>query len=201
MRSLRRTKRRTVFLFGCRSGTVFVPERSFSAIAAILGVVSFAACVGSVGAVAGCRARIGFAGPVEFCVKSYGRCRCFLPIFAPELVPEGIFRPRRMKREPGATPGQSRCCEAPFDFSVRSFRHWLPHGPGRRRERESVRRPAVHQRPFFARGLSGDGAKTFDFQFCKKKDRPEAEERRCTVRVRRLFRKRVPVRPPYLGPE
>ena len=126
MRSLRRTKRRTVFLFGCRSGTVFVPERSFSAIAAILGAVSFAVCVGSVGAVAGCRARIGFAGLVEFCVKSYGRCRCFLPIFAPELVPEGIFRPRRMKREPGATPGQSRCCETPFDFSVRSFRHWLP---------------------------------------------------------------------------
>jgi len=47
------------------------------------------------------------------------------PIGSEEAVPA-----RRIKRESGENPGQSRCCEALFKTHRQSVCHWLQHREG-----------------------------------------------------------------------
>lgn len=46
---------------------------------------------------------------------------CFITIFVAESVPYFLTGKSRIKREPGVNPGQSRCCEAPFNLLKTSF--------------------------------------------------------------------------------
>lgn len=85
--------------------------------------------------------------------------RCFVfRIYPLYLFPKIWFRrplsEARMKREPGAIPGQSRCCEAPQHSEHLS--HW-PRA-GKASEQEPVRRPAKsirhRTRPWDGRSIS-----------------------------------------------
>ena len=52
----------------------------------------------------------------------------------------------RIKRESGVNPGQSRCCETPFNFLIFTFTTDQVSivKVGKASGRESVRRPAIH---------------------------------------------------------
>ena len=64
-----------------------------------------------------------------------------------------LVRPgKRIKRESGESPGQSRCCEAPHSTFRKTLMPLAQGSAGKVPERESVRRPAIIQ----ARTLPGD---------------------------------------------
>ena len=66
------------------------------------------------------------------------------------LCPPKWFRIRiqrtMINREPGVNPGQSRCCETPFNFLIFTFTTDQVSivKVGKASGRESVRRPAIH---------------------------------------------------------